>query len=101
MNVQTGFNQYKAVTYMQSYSSKPEDECSLSMRQKAAAFEEKLDYLPMRKLFGFVLTTENAPFKKMFIIFYIYQRHSLVFLLLITIFQVEFTLLYCYIKNFW
>ena len=50
MNVQTGFNQYKAVTFMQSYISKSEDEYSLSMRQEATAFEEKLDYLPMRKI---------------------------------------------------
>ena len=32
MNIQPVFNEYKAVTYMCSYFSKSEDECSLAMR---------------------------------------------------------------------
>ena len=43
MNIQPVFNEYKAVTYMCSYFSKSEDECSLAMRQAAKeAFENNL-----------------------------------------------------------
>ena len=43
MDIQLVFNEYKAVTYMCSYFSKSEDECSLAMRQAAKeAFENDL-----------------------------------------------------------
>ena len=43
MDIKPAFNEYKAVTYMCSYFSKFEDECSLAMRQAAKeAFENNL-----------------------------------------------------------
>ena len=43
MDIQPVFNEYKAVTYMCSYFSKSEDECSLDIRQAAKeAFENHL-----------------------------------------------------------
>ena len=52
MDIQPVFNEYKAITYMCSYFSKSEDECSLAMRQAAKeAFEKKLDrYSTMRAI---------------------------------------------------
>ena len=44
MDIQTVFNQYKAVAYMCAYLSKSEEECSLAMTQAVTdAFEKELD----------------------------------------------------------
>ena len=44
IDIQPGFNHYKAVSYMCAYLSKSENECSQAMSQALKeAFEDKLD----------------------------------------------------------
>ena len=44
MDIQPVFNEYKAVTYMPSYFSKPENQCSAAMTQAAKrALDNELD----------------------------------------------------------
>ena len=45
MDIQPVFNEYRAVTYMRQYFSKPEDSCSQAMKQAAKeVFENKMDH---------------------------------------------------------
>ena len=50
MNIQPVFNEYKAVTYMCSYFSKSEDQCSAAMKQAAKeALDNELDHFGTMK----------------------------------------------------
>ena len=50
MDVQPVFNEYKAVTYICSYFSKSEDQCSAAMKQAAKeALDNELDHFGTMK----------------------------------------------------
>ena len=65
MDIQPIFNGYKAVTYMRSYFSKYEDQCSVSIRQAAKETFENNESLhdTMKIIVKRIILKENVLFK--------------------------------------
>ena len=60
MDIQPVFNHYKAITYMCSYLSKQEDECSQAMKQAVReAYESKLDSYQQMKTVAHAYATKR------------------------------------------
>ena len=71
MDIQPVFNEYKAVTYMCSYFSKSEDQCSAALKQAAKeALDNKLGHFDiMKNTIQSIQVNENAQFKRKCTIF--------------------------------